>query len=57
MKNKLLSAAFTFGIFGLIGLLVMALMVEPLIVGGLIVFVTMAMLYILIHKILEEKAD
>jgi hypothetical protein len=57
MQNALLAAAITLIIFGLIGLLVMALMVEPLIVGGLIVFVTMAMLYILIHKILEENAD
>jgi len=57
MKNSLLAAAITLIIFGGIGLLVMALMVEPLIVGGVIVFVTMAILYMLIFKILKKDDD
>jgi hypothetical protein len=54
MKNSLLAAAITLIIFAGIGLLVMALMVEPLIVGGLIVFVTMVIMYMLIFKILKK---
>jgi membrane protein implicated in regulation of membrane protease activity len=55
MKNSLLATAITLIIFGLIGLLVMALMVEPLIVGGLIVFITMVIMYMLIYKILKDN--
>jgi membrane protein implicated in regulation of membrane protease activity len=58
MKNALLAAAITLIIFGGIGVLVMALMVKPLIAGGVIVFVTMAILYMLIYKILKkDKKD
>jgi hypothetical protein len=57
MQNALLAAAITLIIFGFIGLMVMALMVEPLIVGGVIVFVTMAILYMLIFKILKQDSD
>jgi len=57
MKNSLLATAITLIIFGLIGLLVMALMVEPLIVGCLIVFITMVIMYMLIYKIIKKDSD
>jgi hypothetical protein len=57
MKNSLLAAAITLIIFAGIGLLIMALMVEPLIVGGVIVFVTMVIVYMLIFKILKKDSD
>ena len=57
MQNALLAAAITLIIFAGIGLLVMALMVEPLIVGGLIVFITMVIVYMLIFKILKKDDD
>ena len=57
MKNSLLAAAITLIIFAGIGLLVMALMARPLLAGGIIVFVTMAILYMLIFKILKKDDD
>jgi hypothetical protein len=57
MQNVLLAAAITLIIFGFIGLIVMALMVEPLIVGGLIVFITMVIMYMLIYKIIKKDSD
>jgi hypothetical protein len=57
MINILTAAAITLIIFAGIGLLVMALMVEPLIVDGLIVFITMVIMYILIYVILKQDSD
>jgi high-affinity Fe2+/Pb2+ permease len=57
MQNALLAAAITLIIFAGIGLLVMALMARPLLAGGIIVFVTMAILYMLIFKILKKDDD
>jgi len=57
MKNSLLAAAITLIIFAGIGLVVMALMVEPLIVGGLTVFVTMVIVYMIILKSLKKNSD
>ena len=57
MQNALLAAAITLIIFGFIGLMVMALMVKPLLAGGIIVFVTMSILYMLIFKILKKDDD
>jgi ABC-type bacteriocin/lantibiotic exporter with double-glycine peptidase domain len=54
MQNALLAVAITLIIFGGIGVLVMALMVKPLLAGGIIVFVTMVILYMLIYKILKN---
>ena len=54
MQNALLAAAITLIIFGFIGLMVMALMVKPLIHGGVIVFITMVIMYILIYVILKK---
>ena len=55
--NILTAAAITLIIFGFIGLMVMALMVEPLIVGGVIVFIAMVIMYILIYVILKKDND
>ena len=57
MQNALLAAVITLIIFAGIGLLVMALMVKPLLAGGIIVFVTMLIMYILIFKILKKDED
>ena len=57
MQNSLLAAVITLIIFGGIGLLIMALMARPLIVGGVIVFVAMAIVYMLIFKILKKDND
>ena len=57
MMNILTAAAITLIIFAGIGLLLMALMVKPLIVGGIIVFVTMVIVYMIILKSLKKNND
>jgi hypothetical protein len=57
MQNALLAAAITLIIFGFIGLIVMALMIKTLPVGGVIVFITMVIMYILIYVILKQDND
>jgi len=57
MQNALLSAAITLIIFGFIGLLLMALMVKPSPAGGVIVFITMVIIYIIIYVILKQDND
>jgi hypothetical protein len=49
-----MAAAITVSIFGIICLLVMALMLVPFIAGGVIVFATMVIMYMLIYKILKK---
>ena len=57
MQNVLLAAAITLIIFAFIGLMVMALMVKPLLAGGIIVFAVAVIMYMLIYKILKNDKD
>jgi hypothetical protein len=57
MQNVLLAAAITLIIFGFIGLIVMALMIKILTAGGVIVFITMVIIYIIIYVILKQDND
>ena len=57
MQNKLTAAAITLTIFAFIGFIVMALMVIPIITGGIIVFLCMAIVFMLIHQSLKKQDD
>ena len=57
MQNKLTAAAITLIIFAFIGFIVMALMVIPIITGGIIVFLCMAIVFMLIHQSLKKQDD
>ncbi len=57
MQNKLTAAVITLIIFAFIGLIVMALMVKPLLAGGIIVFAVAVIMYMLIYKILKNDND
>jgi ABC-type uncharacterized transport system permease subunit len=57
MQNALLAAVITLIIFAFIGFIVVALMVIPIITGVIIVFLCMAIVFMLIHQSLKKDNE